>query len=57
MENTVIQHTFLKLDQSKKNRFSIKTPDKTEKPQNYWKRKSVVATPVTVSQISLFCLN
>jgi len=27
MENTVIQHTFLKFDHSKKNRFSIKTPE------------------------------
>jgi len=31
MENTVIQHAFLKFHQSKKYRFSIKTPDKTEK--------------------------
>jgi len=27
MENTIIQHKFLKLDQSKKKRFSIKTPE------------------------------
>jgi len=36
MENTVIQHTFLKLDQSKKKQIFNKnprTPDKTEKPQ------------------------
>jgi len=38
MENTVIQYTFLKFDQSQKNRFSTKryrTPDKTEKHQIY----------------------
>jgi len=26
MENTVLQHTFLKFDQSEKPRFSVKTP-------------------------------
>jgi len=36
MENTVIQHrpTFLKFDQSKKNRFSIKTPEPQIKETN-----------------------
>jgi len=34
MENTVIQHTFLKFDQSKKNRFSIKTPEPHIKQKN-----------------------
>jgi len=34
MENTVIQHAFLKLDYSKKNRFSIKTPEPQIKQKN-----------------------
>jgi len=34
MENAVIQHTFLKFDQSKKNRFSIKTSEPQIKQKN-----------------------
>jgi len=34
MENTVIQHTFLKFDQSQKNRFSRKTPEPQIKEKN-----------------------
>jgi len=30
--NTGIQHTFIKFEQNKKNRFLIKIPDKREKP-------------------------
>jgi len=47
MENTVIQYTFLKFDQSKKIRFSIKTPDKTEKPRSS-EKKTAVATLLTI---------
>jgi len=36
MENTVIQHAFLKFNQSQKSQIfneNLRTPDKTEKPQ------------------------
>jgi len=33
MENTVIQHRFLKFEQSQKPQIFKKNPDKTEKPQ------------------------
>jgi len=46
MENTVIQHTFLKFEPSKKNRFSIKKTESQIKQKNPRSsgKKSAVAT-------------
>jgi len=46
MENTVIQNTFLKFEQNKKNRFSIKTlePQKKQKNPRSSEKKTEVAT-------------
>jgi len=43
MENTVIQHTLLKLDQSKKNRFLIKNPEPQIKQKNPRSRQKTLA--------------